>query len=80
MMYHRIECPTCGNEMVAESVKEPQKCKWCRRLFLVKLTKRKRKYIWEAEPADFPKPADKYRMSMMGLEDDIGSVGMSSAT
>ena len=53
MMYHRIECPTCGNEIVAESTKEPQMCKWCRRLFSVNITKRKRKYIWEAEPIDF---------------------------
>lgn len=53
MMCHRIECPTCGNEIVAESTKEPQKCKWCRRLFSVNLTKRKGKYIWEAESIDF---------------------------
>ena len=80
MMYHKIECPTCGNETVAKSVKEPQKCEWCRRLFLVNLTKRKGKYIWEAEPIDFPEQENKYRMSMMGLEDDRGSAGLSSAT
>lgn len=58
MMYHRIECPTCGNEIVAESTKELQRCKWCRRLFSVNLTKRKRKYIWEAEPIDFPESVE----------------------
>ena len=58
MMYHRIECPTCGDEIVAESTKEPQRCKWCRRLFSVNLTKRKRKYIWEAEQIDFPESVE----------------------
>lgn len=72
MIYHGIECPVCGNETVAKSVKEPQKCKWCRRLFLVNLTKRKGKYIWEAEPVDFRKSADRYQMSTMGLEGDRG--------
>ena len=69
-MYNKIECPNCGNETVAKSVKEPQKCKWCRRLFSVNLTKRKRKWIWQAEPVDFPEPVDRYQTSMMGLEDD----------
>ena len=42
--------------------------------FLVNLTKRKGKYIWEAEPIDFPEQENKYRMSMMGLEDDIDMI------
>ena len=75
-MYHKIECPTCGNEIVAKSIKKPQKCSWCRMLFSVNITKRKGKYIWEAEPVDFPEQADRYRISMMGLEDDRGSVGL----
>lgn len=29
-----------------------------------------RKWLWQAEPVDFPEPADRYQMSMMGLEDD----------
>ena len=74
MMYNKIECPNCGNKIVAKSVKEPQKCKWCRRLFSVNLTKRKGKWLWQAEPVDFPEPVDRYQTSMMGLEDDIGSV------
>lgn len=69
MMYSSIECPICGNETVAKSIKEPQKCKWCRRLFSVNLyTKRKGKYIWEAEPVDFAEPADRYAMFMSGVE------------
>ena len=50
MMYHKIECPICGNEIVAKSVREQQKCNWCRRLFSVNITKIKGKYIWEADP------------------------------
>ena len=70
MMYNRIECPTCGNETVAKSTKEPQKCKWCRRLFSVNLTKRKGKSTGSASQIYFPEPADRYQMSMMGLEGD----------
>ena len=59
MMYQQIECPTCGNETLAKSIHEPQKCRWCRRLFRVILTRRnkqggKAKYNWEVEPVDFP--------------------------
>lgn len=59
MMYKQIECPTCGNETTAKSVPEAQKCKWCRRLFKVTVTRRnknggKGKYSWTAEPVDFP--------------------------
>lgn len=58
MMYKQIECPTCGNTTTAKSVDEPQKCKWCRRLFKVKVKRRnkegkKRKLNWSAEPVDF---------------------------
>lgn len=63
MTYNKIECPMCGNEIVARSIKEPQKCKWCRRLFSVNLIKRKGKYIWEAKPVDFPELVDKCRVS-----------------
>lgn len=59
MMYKQIECPTCGNEITAKSVDEPQKCRYCRRLFKVKVTKRnkngkKNKYNWSVEFVDFP--------------------------
>lgn len=59
VIYQQIECPVCGNTTTAKSVEEPQKCKWCRRLFKVKVTRRnkegskKAKYNWEAEPVDF---------------------------
>ena len=70
MIYNKIECPICGNKTIAKSINEPQKCKWCRRLFSVNLTKMKGKYIWEAEPVDFHELADRYKTSMMGLEGD----------
>lgn len=58
MMYHQIECPTCGNTTTAKSIDEPQKCRWCRRLFKVTVTKRntngkKAKFDWSAEHVDF---------------------------
>ena len=59
MKYRLIECPTCGNVTKAKDVYEAQKCKWCRRLFKVTITRRnkegkKAKYDWNVEPVDFP--------------------------
>ena len=59
MMFKQIDCPTCGNQTTAKSIDEPQKCRWCRRLFKVTVTRRsgqgrKTKYNWSAEPVDFP--------------------------
>lgn len=54
MMYRRIECPTCGNETTAKSIPENQKCKWCRRLFKVKVVGRGKKSKWTAEFVEFP--------------------------
>ena len=57
MMHRTIDCPHCGNPTTATSVSEAQKCKYCRRLFKIKITKRRqksRKLIWEAEAIDFP--------------------------
>ena len=54
MMYNRLECPHCGNEINVSSSKEPQKCHWCRRLFRIHVKRRKgKKFDWEAEPVDF---------------------------
>lgn len=71
MMYKQIECPTCGNTTTAKSVPEAQKCKWCRRLFKVKVTRRnkegkKGKFDWSAEPVDFP---DENRFGIRSLAD-----------
>lgn len=55
MMYESIECPTCGNVTTAKSIDEPQKCRWCRRLFKVRVMRRGgKKFDWEAEAVDFP--------------------------
>ena len=55
MMYENIECPTCGNVTIAKSIDEPQKCRWCRRLFKVRIVRRGGKKLdWEAEAVDFP--------------------------
>ncbi len=66
MLYNSIECPTCGNETTAKSIKEPQKCRWCRRLFRVTLKRKnkegqKAKYNWEVEPVDFEDEAPRIR-------------------
>lgn len=54
MLYKKVECPNCGNEVTAKSVDEPQKCCWCRRLFTAKFIKRKgKKWNCEVEPAEF---------------------------
>lgn len=58
MMHNEIECPVCGNTIIAKSTDEPQKCRWCRRMFKVTVTRRnkeskKAKFNWEAEPVDF---------------------------
>ena len=54
MMYNRLECPHCGNEINVSSSKEPQKCHWCRRLFRIHVKRRKgKKFEWIAEPVDF---------------------------
>lgn len=66
MIYKQIECPTCGNETTAKSIPEPQKCKWCRRLFKVTITRRnkegrKGKYNWSVEVVDFPNDKPRIR-------------------
>lgn len=53
MMYRNIECPNCGNEVLAKNIKEAQKCKFCKRLFAIKTKQRGRKFIWDAVPVEF---------------------------
>lgn len=59
MLYRKVECPTCGNEIVVNSGSETQKCQWCRRLVSVKFKRNKpksRKLNCEVEAMDFPEP------------------------
>lgn len=54
MMYRKVTCPHCGNETVVKSIKENQKCNWCRRLILVKFKRNRGKKIYcEVEPVYF---------------------------
>lgn len=74
MMYNEIECPTCGNTTKAKSIDEPQKCRWCRRLFKVKITRRnkegkKPKFTWDAEPVDFPDDNKPIKPRIKSLEE-----------
>lgn len=58
-----VECPHCGNYTNAKAVWEPQRCKYCRRLYKVtymgKPNKRSKRNIgedgpiWEAEAVNF---------------------------
>ena len=56
MMYRKVECPHCGNEITVNNTKEEDKCRWCRRLISIKFKKTgKNKFNVEVEPIDFPK-------------------------
>ena len=78
-MYHKLECPWCGNEIMVRGTTEKkttQKCHWCRRCVGVSCKKVKGKIVFDAEPEDFPEPErepvkpyqDRYSISMSGLE------------
>lgn len=55
MIYRRVDCPHCGNEITVKSVPENQKCQWCRRLVKAIFSKGKgKKWRVEVEPVDFP--------------------------
>ena len=58
MIYRKIDCPCCGNEIIVNNGSETQKCCWCRRLISVKFKRRPRgkKLNCEAEVMDFPQP------------------------
>lgn len=57
MLYNKVDCPHCGNEIVVTSEREEQKCCYCRRLISVKFEKKRRKgkkVNCTVEPIDFP--------------------------
>lgn len=57
MLYQKVECPHCGNEITVNDTRSEDKCRWCRRLISVKFLRnknKKRKFICEVEPLDFP--------------------------
>lgn len=55
MIYQKVDCPHCGNEITVKSVPESQKCQWCRRLVNATFSKGKgKKWRVEVKPVDFP--------------------------
>ena len=77
MLYKQIECPTCGNTVDAKSIKEPQKCRWCRRLFKVSVVRRnkegrKGKFDWTAKPVEFDDSPKARSLSSYSDEDIYG--------
>ena len=71
MLYCRIECPHCGNEITVNNAREIQKCCWCRRLISVNLRRENGKKVrCEVEPTDFPKNQDNQKQSYSRWKDD----------
>ena len=54
----RIDCPHCGNEILAIGVNEDQKCPHCRRKYRIKYTKHGKKFHWEPEVIDYSYEAE----------------------
>lgn len=77
MLYHRVDCPHCGNEVAVNEAKDTIKCKWCRRLISIKFERGKgKKVTCIVEPLDFPedsKPTFKTR-SQWEEEDIYGTL------
>lgn len=60
MLYHRTECPHCGNEITVRNENENQKCRWCKRLVSAKFSRRGKKVLCEVEAVDFPEKGKRY--------------------
>lgn len=55
VLYRRVDCPHCGNEITVNSGKETTKCFWCRRIVEVKFTGNSRKKAKvDVKAIDFP--------------------------
>ena len=55
MLYHKVECPHCGNEINVNDSREVHKCRWCRRLVSAKFERTNgKKFKCEVEAMDFP--------------------------
>ena len=71
MLYHKTECPHCGNEITVNNSKEMQKCRWCRRPISVTLYRTNKKKIrCEVEPMDFPEGQDFRKQSYSRWKDE----------
>ena len=60
MLYYKTDCPHCGNEITVRNEKEPQKCRWCRRLVSAKFRRQGKKVLCEVERVDFPEKGKRY--------------------
>lgn len=57
MLYAKVDCPHCGNEVTFNNAKEIQKCCWCRRLVSVKFEKPRKngkRIRCDVKAVDFP--------------------------
>ena len=51
--YRRVACPHCGNDVTAKSVKDEQKCPFCKRKYKINFLRRGKKVFWEPEAIDY---------------------------
>lgn len=71
MLYHRTECPHCGNEITVNEAKETLKCRWCRRLVSVKFERGKgKKFNCIVKPMDFPENSKPSAKSLSQWEEE----------
>lgn len=72
MIYRKVDCPHCGNEISVKSVPESQKCQFCRRPVKATFTKgRGKKWRVDVEPVDFPEE-QKFNYGKKSFNDSKG--------
>lgn len=53
LSYRKVYCPHCGNDILAKSVNDEQKCLHCRRKYKISYVRRGKKVYWEPEAVDY---------------------------
>lgn len=53
MLFCKVDCPHCGNEISVTNAKPEQKCQFCRRIVKVTIWRKGRKVNCEVEAVDF---------------------------
>lgn len=51
--YRRVTCPHCGNDVSAKSIKEEQKCPFCKRKYRIIFSGHGKKTHWEPVAIDY---------------------------
>lgn len=51
--YNLVACPHCGNDISAKSIKEEQKCRFCKRKYKIFFSGHGRKTHWEPVAIDY---------------------------